>query len=241
MRIFPLEHAVQNRWKPRKITDRCIRWEWPLARTLYTRYHLRADTTLGSEQEKHAVISYEAPQGDITFTTAPFPKKCEITGHPLVRISIGLREKDGSKPSEIDLFVTIRHLDVDNKEIFYTGAVGDPVPVIRGWLRLSLRKPTTHPTANSKFVPERDYLSSDVSPVEIGRIYTVDVEVWPTSVVLEPGETLALQVSSCDTAQSGIFTHNNPDDRNPEHLQGWNDIHLGPDYDNYLVLPVIPR
>ena len=31
------------------------------------------------------------------------------------------KRPDGTAPKEIDVFVTLRHLDADGKEIFYTG------------------------------------------------------------------------------------------------------------------------
>lgn len=126
-------------------------------------------------------------------------------------------------------------------KVFYTGAVGDPVPVARGWLRVSLRATTKNPTKMSEIVPERDYLSTDVQPIKTGEIYTVDVEVWPTNVVLLPGEKLALEISSCDSEGVSLFEHNHPEDRDPAKLKGTNAIHIGSDFQNFLRLPIIPR
>ena len=39
-----------------------------------------------------------------------------------------------SEPKEIDLFVTLRHLDEAGEEICYTGSLGDPVPVVKGYV-----------------------------------------------------------------------------------------------------------
>lgn len=44
-------------------------------------------------------------------------------------------------------------------------------------------------------------------------VYTVDVELWPTSVVMLRGETLELEVSGCDSEGVSIFGHNRPEDR----------------------------
>ena len=87
---------------------------------------------------------------------------------------------------------------------------------------------------------ERDYLSTDVQAVEIDTVYTVDVELWPTSVVVEEGETLGLEVASCDPEGVGIFGHDHPEDRAEGKLKGWNEVRIGPGSDNYLTLPVIP-
>ncbi len=41
----------------------------------------------------------------------------------------------------------------------------------------------------------------------------VDIEIWPTSVVFEPGERLVLEVASEDDPRMEPFLHNDPIDR----------------------------
>lgn len=69
----------------------------------------------------------------------------------------------------------------------------------------------------------------------------VDIEVWPTNVVLEKGAKLVFEISSGDTQGSGIFTHNGEKDRSKDKLEGLNHIHFGPQRENYVVLPIIPN
>lgn len=45
------------------------------------------------------------------------------------------------------------------------------------------------------------------------EVYAVDVELWPTNVVVECGGRLVLEVSSGDTAGSGFWGHDDPIDR----------------------------
>ena len=122
--------------------------------------------------------------------------------------------------------MTIRHIDPEGKEgksrsssnlVFYTGTAGDPVPIVKGWLRVSLRK-VDHWDEVTKS-PVRTYLSTDVQEVKSGEIYPVDVEIWPTNVVIEKGGKLQLEIAPCNTQGSGIFLHNHPEDRsNPSQL-----------------------
>lgn len=49
--------------------------------------------------------------------------------------------------------------------------------------------------------------------VENDKIYTVDIELWPTNVVVEKGGKLIFEVSSGDTQGSGLFKHTNEKDR----------------------------
>jgi hypothetical protein len=66
------------------------------------------------------------------------------------------------------------------------------------------------------------------------------VEFWSTSVVVEKGWKLVLEVSSGDTKDSGIFQHNHPSDRPFERFHGVNSIRFGLVWENYVTLPVIP-
>ena len=225
----------------RKTFPRRMEMEWPLARTQYKDYHLSLDGDLSLDKaHDQGVVKWEAPGGSVRFLTKPSENEVEITGHPMARLSVAVTSRDGSSPSEMDLFVTIRHHDASNQEIFYTGAAGDPIPVVRGWLRVSLRKTVDKPGPLSQIMPERNYYSSDVQEVIVGEVYTVDIEIWPTSVVLLPGETLELQVSSSDSENVGVFGHDHPKDRPLEKLLGYNELHLGSRYENFLRLPVIP-
>ncbi|KIX98471.1 uncharacterized protein Z520_05772 [Fonsecaea multimorphosa CBS 102226] len=228
----------------RRTFPRRMEQEWPLARTRYTDYHLHPVGTLGLDKpSKGAVVKWEAldSTSSVRFKKKPAEKEIEITGHPSVRLSVSASPLNGSTPTEIDLFVTLRHYDAANQEIFYTGATGDAVPVVRGWLRVSLRKTVSSPGPLSAIMPERDYYSTDVQEVIAGEVYTVDVEIWPTNVVLLPGEMLELQVSGTDSENVGIFGHDHPEDRPWEKLLGYNELHIGPQHENFLKLPIIPE
>ncbi|SPQ25600.1 808529c1-3046-4a45-998e-04deac6c5173 [Thermothielavioides terrestris] len=225
--------------------------EWPLARTQYTRFYLTPDLTLlpsaPSQPLPAKKLTYRA-LGTMTnpqllqFTTPPFTAETEITGHIVAHLHVSVSPDPASAttPSDIDLFLTLRHLGPDGREIFYTGTAGDPVPVTKGWLRTSLRRVNTEHHRHRPWLPQRDYTSKDVLPVIQGEVYAVDVEVWPTNVVVEEGGRLVLEVASGDTQGSGIFTHDDPVDRSKEVFEGFNHIHFGPRFENYVTLPIIP-
>ena len=223
---------------------------WPIPRTVYTKYHLGPDQSL-SEQQPSTVsaseLSWVAPSGikeqhKVQFRTKPFERAIEYTGHIVARINVSATAIDSksSPPSEIDLFVTVRRLNRHDKEVFYTGADGDAVPVCKGWLRVSLRKVNEQSTKHSMWQPYREYRSVDQQPVVPGEVYPVDVELWPTSVVFTAGEVLVFEVSSGDTQGAGRFEHNSTIDRSVDKLQGHNHIHFGNGLENYVLLPVIP-
>ena len=50
------------------------------------------------------------------FHTDPFAEETEIAGHPLAHLSVSVHVKDHSTPSDMDIFVTVRHYDAEGKE-----------------------------------------------------------------------------------------------------------------------------
>lgn len=196
--------------------------EWPLARTLYTKYFLSPDLTLAQQNPSvsvHKRLSYPAltvPEDGsfIRFTTSPFTEETEITGHIVARVNVSVTPKlggGGGVPRDIDIFLTLRHWDADGTEVFYTGSIGDPVPISKGWQRVSLRKINHDHPRHREWRPHRDYFSTDVQPVIPGEVYPVDVEIWPTQVILQKGETLSFEISGGDTQGAGIFSHESPE------------------------------
>ncbi|KAF5245590.1 hypothetical protein FANTH_7225 [Fusarium anthophilum] len=223
--------------------------EWPIARTQYKKLFLTPEHGLSWEEPKterkkltyKALGTLEKPEV-VQFSTPAFEAETEITGHVVAHLNVSVSpDPCGPTPSDIDLFVTLRHFDPSGEEVFYTGTAGDPVPLTKGWLRVSLRKVDTEHPKHREWLPHRNYTSKDVQPVIQGEVYGVDIEVWPTNVIVDKGGKLVFEVSSGDTQGSGIFLHNDPVDRSPEIFQGSNHLHFGPRQQNYITLPVIPN
>lgn len=210
--------AAAERAYPRRTEN-----EWPIARTRWTPFYLTPDRTLTRLEPLHAPphkLTYRAlgtleDPSLVQFTTAPFDAETEITGNVVARLHVSMSADPASPttPTDIDLFVTLRHLSPEGNEVFYTGTAGDPVPLTKGWLRVSLRKTSPEHPKHRPWLPWREYTSSDVRPVLPGEVYGVDVEVWPTNVVVEKGGRLVFEVSSGDTQGCGLFKHDHPEDR----------------------------
>lgn len=196
--------------------------EWPLARTQYIKFYaspkgdllpIPPKIDISQKLSYRALGTVQSPQA-ISFTTAAFESETEITGHITATLHVSMsKDAWNSTPSDIDLFLTLRHLSPSNEEVTYTGSFGDPAPVTRGHLRVSLRKINRDHRHHRKWLPHRDYLSTDVLPVIPGEVYGADVEFWPTCVVVAAGGRLILEISSGDTAPTGVWEHNDPIDR----------------------------
>jgi len=193
---------------------------WPIPRTQYTKYYLQADGSLGSQPDTNttkksykALGTLDSPEL-LQFTSPPFEKDTEITGHIVAHLNVSVTpETTGDDEKDIDLFLTLRYLSPSGDEVHYTGTAGDPVPLAKGWLRVSLRKIDEADPKNRSYLPQRNYLSTDVQRVEPEQVYAVDVEIWPTNVIAEKGGRIVFEVASGDTQGCGIFQHNSDRDR----------------------------
>ena len=217
LRKGPVE--VNNPEAAAKAFKRRYEHEWPIARTKYTKFHLTPDHKLIEDlpSPKYSKLSYQAlstieDPKVLLFETAPFESETEITGHIIAHLNVSVNPHPGGPvPTDLDLFLTLRHFGSDDKEIFYTGITGEPVPLCKGWLRVSLRKINKDHPRHRDYLPYRDYFAQDVQPVIPGEIYPVDVEIWPTTVIVEKGQKIVFEVSSGDTQGCGLFGHVTPE------------------------------
>lgn len=207
--------------------------EFPLARTRWTRLHLdAAGRSLSVQPGDPANVKYPTMGEGVDFTTAPFESDAEFTGPMLLRVHAA------SSSADLDLFVTLRLLDPAGKEVFFVGA-HEPVPVARGWLRASHR--ATDPTRSTPYRPYRPH--AVIEKLVPGQIYALDVEIWPTSIVVPRGYRLMLTVAGRDfevPGHPGRLLHNDPNDRGAE-FDGEGTLFTGGEHESYLLVPSIPR
>jgi uncharacterized protein len=223
--------------------------EWPLARTRWTRYHLDArDLTLSTEvPEAAGSVTYAGLGDGVTFLLPPVQEETEITGPLAAKLFVSSATEDA------DLFLVVRVFGPDLKEVVFHGALDPHTPIAQGWLRASHRK-----LDKELSLPYRPYHTHDEKePLAPGEVYELDVEIWPTCIVVPPGHRIALTVRGkdyvypgdvSDTGEKlagvwngvGPFKHDDPRDRPAEVFGGDVTVHTGPDRPSHLLLPVIP-
>src|SRR5205814_478155 len=150
--------------------------EWPLARTRWTKLPLKE----GSKTS----ISFDAMGDGVTFLFDPLEQQTEITGPIAARLNVS------SSTEDADLFLVFRVFTADLREVVFQGAIDPHTPVAQGWLRASHRKLDA-----GLSTPYRPYHSHDeVKKLKPGEPVELDVELWPTSIVVPAGHRLALTV-----------------------------------------------
>jgi uncharacterized protein len=232
--------------------------EWPLARTQWTRLYFDLSQAKSAEGARTGVLTPHNPAAaaactypatslgsmgstsaassqvmgggikpgmGVSLMTAPLERDTEVTGPVTASFWVS------SSSEDMDLFLTLRNIDADGNEVMETGQQGTPVPVAKGWLRVSHRE--LDPDLSLPYRPyhrhqRRLYL-------EPGEIVQVEVEIWPTSMVFRRGHRIRLDIQPRDGIGSAYYMHYHAD-----YNTGTNTVHAGGDKPGYLLLPIIP-
>ena len=221
--------------------------EWPLARTRWTNAYLDAGHRKLTWQRPtiSSQVSFDALGEPVVFRSDPLNEETEITGPLAVRLVIS------SSTTDADLFVTLQAFGPDGAEVDFQGMVDPHTPLAQGWLRASHRK--LDPAKSRLWRPYHPH--DEIEPLIPGETYDVDVEIWPTCIVLPAGYRLALVIGGRDFERpgkeddspvlsgrgSGRWLHTDPIDRPADVFGGTTTIYSGRGRGSSLLVPVIPR
>ena len=210
--------------------------EWPLARTQWTRIYLQPDGALNSVlSTESAKRTYDAMGEGLAFLTPPLREELEITGPVAAKLWLSSETTDAGK------------------EVTFIGSNDPRTPVALGWLRASHRK-----LDPARSLPHQPWHAHDEEqPLTPGVPVELDVEIWPTSIVVEPGYRLALTLRGKDYEYDGTdagvanapypmkgvgpFTHADERDRPPDVFGRRYTLHFAAGKMPYVLLPIIPR
>jgi predicted acyl esterase len=222
--------------------------EWPIKRTKWKKQYLdTAHMTLEPKAPAtRGKITYAGMGDGVTFFLPPMDEGTEITGPLASKLFVS------SATADADLFLVVRLFSPDMKEVTFKGTVDPHTPIAQGWLRASHRKLDAKMSK-----PWRPWHSHDEKqPLKPGQVYELDIEIWPTCIVVPAGYRLALSVRGKDYEYSGgalelsnfahplkgcgPFLHDDPRDRPKKIFGGDVTLYAGPNHQSYVMLPVIP-
>ncbi|HEY0936888.1 MAG TPA: CocE/NonD family hydrolase C-terminal non-catalytic domain-containing protein, partial [Trebonia sp.] len=171
---------------------------------------------------------YPAPDGGTEFVFEA-DEELELTGPAALRLWVSCTAPD------LDVFVHIHQVGPDGQEYYGTGPQGAPLPLAMGWLRASHRE-----LDPERSLPYRPYHRHDrARPLEQTGPVALDIEIWPTSIVLPAGHRLVVRIRAGD-GDLGIVAHSERPGPAPGGPPATATLHTGGDQDSYLLLPVIP-
>src|SRR5271163_4040039 len=234
--------------------------EWPLKRTKWTKLYLdpvggalsptppsRASGRGKGGGKTKSVLRFEAMGEGVTFVTPPLAHETEVTGPSALKLFVS------SSTGDADIFAVLRIFSPDLKEVVFQGAIDPHAPIGQGWLRASHRQ-----LDKNLSKPYRPYHThAQKQPLKPGEVAELDVEIWPTSIVVPAGHRIALTIRGKDYVYPGPsggrlsnfkneltgcgpFLHDDARDRPPQIFGGVTGLHFGGSAQPYLLLPVIP-
>ena len=223
---------------------------WPIPRTQWTGFTLSfpEGALIKDGTASDGTASFDAAGDGLTFLTPPLERETEITGPSALTLFVS------SSTTDADIFVVLRVFAPDLREETFQGAIDPHTPIAQGWLRASHRK--LDPALSE---PWRPYHTHDeVQALTPGEVVRLDIELWPTSIVVPAGWRVGLSVRGRDYVYPGgsggklsnfkneltgcgPFLHDDPRDRPPAVFGGRTTLHAAPGQAPTLLLPIIPQ
>ena len=223
---------------------------WPIPRTQWTGFALSFSegALIKDGTASDGTASFDAAGDGLTFLTPPLEQETEITGPSALTLFVS------SSTTDADIFVVLRVFAPDLREETFQGAIDPHTPIAQGWLRASHRK--LDPALSE---PWRPYHTHDeVQALTPGEVVRLDIELWPTSIVVPAGWRVGLSVRGRDYVYPGgsggklsnfkneltgcgPFLHDDPRDRPPAVFGGRTTLHAAPGQAPTLLLPIIPQ
>jgi uncharacterized protein len=222
---------------------------WPLPQTQWTKYYLDTDnqSLVTLPPAGTQPVSFDAMGDGLHFRSAPLETTTEITGPSALKLLLS------SSTEDADIFAVLQVFDLDGKEIVFQGAIDPHTPIGQGWLRASHRK--LDEDISKIYRPYHTH--DEKQPLTPGDAVNLDIEIWPTSIVVPVGYTIGLSVRGRDYEYDGEsggflsnfknelkgcgpFLHNDPRDRPADLFGGTTTLHSEPNKPAYILLPIIP-
>ena len=234
--------------------DEYVEWrEWPPEEIEYSNLYLRRGPSGAVVSLNDGSLSQEPPRDGEGGTTYSYPRqewhlgpvefKPDGSSDPTSQVLTWTTE-----PLEQDVMIAgpiavVLYASSDQPDTDFFVKLWDQVPsgagqsrrdvlLARGWLRASHRDlDESRSTIGRPFHPHRD-----PRPIEPGKVYRFDIEVWPIAHVFMTGHRIRLHLTNGDSSVT---------DGNYSHFYG---IKFGSDtilhdadHPSHVLLPIIPR
>ena len=240
--------------------------EWPLARTEYKRWYLDAKpsawpgdgrrddflrvTDTVPTTESSASYSAELDKGHpipaptgfvggtprwstgVTFISEPLEDDMVLAGYMKAGLFVS------STSADMDVYVSIRVIDENDREIRYESLVPpiDPAnihPAGHGLLKVSHRVIDTG--RSTEYWPVHTHLESDYQPLTDGQVVEVEVGINPSSAAIRKGTRLRVDIQPYSPAglPSRVYDES-------YHGGATNTVFTGPEHPSYIQLPLVP-
>ncbi|MFC7485650.1 CocE/NonD family hydrolase [Knoellia sp. CPCC 206453] len=240
--------------------------EWPIARTDYRRWYLdatpshwqndgrrddilrivdappSAESSAGYDAHLDIGRRIPAPVGfvggtprwstGVSFISEPMTEDMVLAGYMKAGLWVS------STSTDLDVFVSLRVLDENDREIRYESLVPpvDPTnihPVGHGLLKVSHR--VLDQSRSTEYWPVQTHTEQDHAPLEPGEVVQVEIGLNPSSALIRKGSRLRIDIQPYSPA--GIPSRSYDESY---HVGATNTVHTGPNHPSYVQLPIVP-
>ncbi|MFC2014333.1 CocE/NonD family hydrolase, partial [Chloroflexota bacterium] len=198
--------------------------EWPLARTKWTKFYLKADGLLEEippimDDSPHDGYIHQLPFKEtykLKYATKQLPREMEVTGPIALYLYAALDVDD------TNWIVKLRDVHPD----------GSARVVTKGWLKASHREIDLE--ISKPWQPFHPHQGPTL--IKHGQIYEYAIEVRPTSQLFKAGHRVELEIASYDSPATELA----PIYHLPHAQPTTHTIYHTPKHPSHLLLPVIP-
>ena len=141
---------------------------------------------------------------------------------------------------DMDVFVSLRIMDEQDREVDYAGPVTIGMstknfPLAKGWLKVSHRK--IDAARSTEYTVKHTHRAADYAPLSAGEIVQVEIEIIPTTALIRKGWRIRLDVQPFDGFDHGARHAYDP----AIHDGASYTLYTGPEHPCYVQLPIIPE
>jgi uncharacterized protein len=169
----------------------------------------------------------------VSFISDPAPEDMVLAGYSKAKLWVSSTSED------MDLYVSLRIIDEQDREVDYIGpaTIGFPTkyyPLAKGWLKVSHRQ--QDPARSTEYTVKHTHLEADYAPLQDGEVVPVEIEIIPTAALIRKGHRIRLDIQPFDG-----FAHGTRHGYDPAYHDGaHNTIYTGPDHPSWVQLPIVP-
>ncbi|OQD89046.1 hypothetical protein PENANT_c003G07138 [Penicillium antarcticum] len=251
--------GVENGWEPtprvrmailkygeKAPLENLVEDDFPLPRTVYQKAYLTANgwLTLDKVPEPCSMSYNSEDPNDIAKFTYTFTERTQLVGIPKAVLYMHCDDLD-----DMDVFLNLSKLSTSGEQLLNLNIPWDNLPVSKisdipedkrtevilyqgptGILRASNR---AIDAARSMHANWPFYSHEKEEKVQPGSVVRLEIGIWGMGVEYEAGESLQLRISGFYQGISNFGTN--------EHIRnrGRHWVHMGGEYDSYLVLPFV--
>jgi uncharacterized protein len=169
----------------------------------------------------------------ISFISEPLREDMVFAGYGKAKLWVSSTSED------MDIYVSLRILDADDREVDYAGPItmGMNVPnypLAKGWLKVSHRKIDV--SRSSNYTVKHTHREADYAPLKPNQVVPVEIEIIPNTALIREGCRIRVDIQPFDGVDHGPRHGYDP----AYHDGARNTIYTGPGRAGYIQLPIVP-